>query len=222
MGRSGDHTRTVSLPYGSGRPMPVASGRRFSTCGIPPDAPLRCQEAQSRKRWGSPPVSPLGAARAHRQVAAGLQPAVYRRSGLPTPSRRTLTAVILTSVRSEVSALSPSRLRWPPTPSRGHGQPLAEFSSQPRMSEPRVPMSPWLRRRGLRSCFDGGLEFLEARQAEELLERAEEHLDDPPQPIDLRDEFSRRLPARSRSVPTFRSRDSSGRIFRRHFSPCPS
>jgi hypothetical protein len=54
-------------------------------------------------------------------------------------------------------------------------------------------MRPWLHRRGLHSCVDGGLEFLETRQAEELLERAEEHLDDPPQPIDLRDEFGRQI-----------------------------
>jgi hypothetical protein len=46
-------------------------------------------------------------------------------SGPPTPSRRTLATVILTFARSEVSALSPSWLRWPPTPARGDGRPLA-------------------------------------------------------------------------------------------------
>jgi hypothetical protein len=46
--------------------------------------------------------------------------------------------------------------------------------------------------------------------AKQLLERAEEHLDQPA------------IAARSRSAPTFRSRDSSGRIFRRHFRPCTS
>jgi len=64
--------------------------------------------------------------------------------------------------------------------------------------------------------------------AKELLERAEEHLDHPPQSIHLRDEFgrqvesigdSRRFPALSRSVPTFRRRESSGRIFPQALQP---
>jgi len=52
---------------------------------------------------------------------------VLRGSGVPTLSRRTLASVLLTFARSEVSALSPSGLRWPPTPARGRGHPLAEF-----------------------------------------------------------------------------------------------
>jgi hypothetical protein len=50
-------------PAARGCPCPSPSGRRFATCGAPP----------------------LGAAHTRRHVAAGLQPAVPRRSGLPMP-----------------------------------------------------------------------------------------------------------------------------------------
>ena len=46
---------------------------------------------------------------------------------------------------------------------------LAEFSTQLRSSEPRVPLGPWLRQRGLSSCSNEGLEFLEAGQADEVV-----------------------------------------------------
>jgi hypothetical protein len=44
---------------------------------------------------------------------------VLRGSGLPMPRRRTLTAPILGSVRSEMSALRHPCLRWPSTPALG-------------------------------------------------------------------------------------------------------
>jgi hypothetical protein len=48
--------------------------------------------------------------------------------GCPCHLARTLAAGILPFARSEASALSPSGLRWPPTPARWHGQPRAVFS----------------------------------------------------------------------------------------------
>ena len=62
---------------------------------------------------------------------------VSRGSGLPTPSRRTLAAVILTFAPSETTALSPSWLRLPSTPARGDGQTLAEFT--PSTAQQRTP-----------------------------------------------------------------------------------
>ena len=53
----------LRCPAARGCPCPSPSGRRFATCGAPP----------------------LGAAHARRHVAAGLQPAVPRRPGLPMP-----------------------------------------------------------------------------------------------------------------------------------------
>ena len=62
-----------------------------------------------------------------------------------------------------------SCLRLPSTPSRGDGQPRAAFTTRRRSSEPHVPTRPWLRRRGLLPCFDEGLEFLEAGEADEVV-----------------------------------------------------
>jgi len=89
-------------------------------------------------------------------------------SGLSMPLRRTFASA--SCLRSlDAGCASASCLRWPATPALGHGQPLAEFSPQLRSSEPRVPLGPWLRQRGLSSCSNEGREFLEAGQADELV-----------------------------------------------------
>jgi len=86
----------VSLGWGAGLPMPH---RRTFAAGILPIlfGTASAARIDLRLAW-------LGAAHA-------LSPGRSLRASLPF-------------AHSEVAALSPSGLRWPPTPARGHGQPL--------------------------------------------------------------------------------------------------
>ena len=86
----------MSLGWGAGLPMPH---RRTFAAGILPIlfGTASAARIDLRLAW-------LGAAHA-------LSPGRSLRASLPF-------------AHSEVAALSPSGLRWPPTPARGHGQPL--------------------------------------------------------------------------------------------------